>query len=450
MGIWPRFYKRAPVFIHRQCQFGIISLADGDFPVPDYTAAAIGNHHGVGARRDILQIKTAVFIRPTGFAADVHRHAGKRIAVRIGHRSADAVAFVVRRGRGVFINRPEYGVQSCGYYFLPEAAVRIWGWQGFSWLAPLALTVYLVMNSRRDFWRLLGLAAAWSAGALLAAYLVSLSGGWYLSKYINFAVSDLFGYGIYDGLLYWFTLWLAVVCALISAYWLMHSLVRQRTQARTLELKNRLLLDSYHTIEQKMRDSAALRHEFRHQITALDALYQQKDFDRLGKLLSALKHQESQLSQTRFTDNITVNAILQDAASRAAQAGAAFNTQVHIPTELTIPEKDLCMLLMNMLDNALEACKQVEKPEERFIRFKADVKNGFLAIKCENRYAGILNEGEHDELHTTKPDNMAHGFGLPQMSAVAEKYHSLLNISYTEEHVFIVQTALKLPKKKQA
>ena len=450
MGIWPRFYKRAPVFIHRQCQFGIIPLADGDFPVPDYTAAAIGNHHGVGARRDILQIKTAVFIRPTGFAADVHRHAGKRIAVRIGHRSADAVAFVVRRGRGVFINRPEYGVQSCGYYFLPEAAVRIWGWQGFSWLAPLALTVYPVMNSRRDFWRLLGLAAAWSAGALLAAYLVSLSGGWYLSKYINFAVSDLFGYGIYDGLLYWFTLWLAVVCALISAYWLMHSLVRQRTQARTLELKNRLLLDSYHTIEQKMRDSAALRHEFRHQITALDALYQQKDFDRLGKLLSDLKHQESQLSQTRFTDNITVNAILQDAASRAAQAGAAFNTQVHIPTELTIPEKDLCTLLMNMLDNALEACKQVEKPEERFIRFKADVKNGFLAIKCENRYAGILNEDEHGELHTTKPDNMAHGFGLPQMSAVAEKYHSLLDISYTEEHVFIVQTVLKLPKKKQA
>ena len=54
------------------------------------------------------------------------------------------------------------------------------------------------------------------------------------------------------------------------------------------------------------------------------------------------------------------------------------------------------------------------------------------------------------ELHTTKPDNMAHGFGLPQMSAVAEKYHSLLDISYTEEHVFIVQTVLKLPKKKQA
>lgn len=339
-------------------------------------------------------------------------------------------------------------IQSCGYYFLPEAAVRLFSWQGFAWLAPLALAVYLVMNRQRDFWNLLGLAAAWSAGTLLVGYLISLAGGWYLSKYINGAVSSLFTYGFYDGLLYWFTLWLAVVCALISAYWLLRALVRQRAQTRALEMKNRLILDSYRAIEQKMRDSAALRHELRHQVAALDVLYQQKDFDGLGNLLSDLKQQEAKLAQTQFTDNFTVNAILQDAASRAAQTGTAFGAQVHLPEELAIPENDLCTLLMNMLDNALEACEQVEKPEERFIRFKADVKNGFLAIKCENRYAGNLKDDEHGKLQTTKPNTLAHGFGLTLMSAVAEKYNSLLDISYTEDHVFIVQTALKLPKKK--
>lgn len=340
-------------------------------------------------------------------------------------------------------------IQSCGYYFLPEEAVRLFSWQGFAWLAPLALAVYLAMNRRRDFWKLLGLAAAWSAGALLAGYSLSLAGGGYLSGYINSAVSSLFTYGFYDGLLYWFTLWLAVVCALISAYWLLRVLARQRAQTQALELKNRLILDSYRAIEQKMRDSATLRHELRHQVTALDVLYQQKDFDGLGNLLSNLKQQEARLAQTQFTENFAFNAILQDAASRAAQAGIAFGAQVHLPEELTIPENDLCTLLMNMLDNALEACEQVEKSEERFIRFKTDVKNGFLAVKCENRYAGKLREGEQGKLESTKPDAQAHGFGLTQMSAVAEKYHSLLDISYTEDHVFIVQTALKLPKKKQ-
>lgn len=341
-------------------------------------------------------------------------------------------------------------VQSCGYYFLPEAAVRILSWQGFSWLAPLALAVYLVMNRRRDFWRLLGRAAAWSAGALLAAYLVSLAGGWYLSGYINNAVAGLFSYGSYDGLLYWFTLWLAVVCALISAYWLMRFLVRQQAETQTLALKNQLILDSYRAVKQKMRDSAALRHEFRHWLTAMEALCQKEDYEGLGALLGEMKQQDAGLAQMQFTENFTVNAILQDAASRAAQAGIAFDVQVHVPAELTVPENDACVLLMNMLDNALEACAKVSRPEDRFIRFKAEVKNGFFAIKCENSYAGELKEDKRGRLLTTKEEPEAHGFGLPQMSAVAERYHSLLDVSFTDDHVFIIQTALKLPKKKTA
>ena len=341
-------------------------------------------------------------------------------------------------------------VQSCGYYFLPEAAVSILSWQGFSWLAPLALAVYLAMNRRRDFWCLLGRAAAWSAGALLVGYLISLAGGWYLSGYINSAIAGLFTYGFYDGLLFWFTLWLAVACALISAYWLMRSLVRQQAETQALALKNQLILDSYRTVKQKMRDSAALRHEFKHWLTAMEALWQKEDYEGLGALLGEMKQQDAGLAQTQFTENFTVNAILQDAVSRAAQAGIAFDVQVHVPAELTIPESDSCVLLMNMLDNALEACSKVSKPEERFIRFKAEVKNGFFAVKCENRYAGELKEDKHGRLLTTKTEPETHGFGLPQMAAVAERYHSLLDVSFTDDHVFIVQTALKLPKKKTA
>ena len=341
-------------------------------------------------------------------------------------------------------------VQSCGYYFLPQPVVAVLSWPGFAWLAPLALLAYLAMNRRRAFWRLLGITAAWSAGALLVGYLLSLAGGWYLSDYLHSAVSNLFQYGVYDGLLYWFTLWLAVACALISAYWIMRSFIRQRAEAQALALRNRLIMDSYHAIERKMRDSAALRHEMKHQLTAMDAMYQKGDYAGLGALLGGLREQDSRLAQTQFTENFTINAILQDAAARAAQAGISFDAQVHVPAELNIPEHDLCVLLMNMLDNALEACGRMDKQENRFVRFKAEVKNGFLAVKCENAYAGELKEDDHGRLLTTKEEPEAHGFGLSQMSAVAERYHSLLDISFTDDHVFTAQTALKLPKKKCA
>ena len=181
----------------------------------------------------------------------------------------------------------------------------------------------------------------------------------------------------------------------------------------------------------------------------MDILYQQKDYQGLGTLLSEIKKQDASIVQTQFTDNFTINAILQDASLRAAQMGTTFDAQVHVSPELTIPENDLCMLLMNMLDNALEACAQMKKTEGRFIHFKAEMKNGFLAVKCENAYAGEIKEDSHGHLITTKANPEAHGFGMLQMSAVAEQYHSMLDISFSESHVFTVQTALKLPKKKE-
>lgn len=336
-------------------------------------------------------------------------------------------------------------IQSCGYYFLPLWVTQLFSRQEFSLVAPLALLVFLAMNRRRDFWRYLGLCAAWSAGGLLVWYLISLLSGGYLSAYLTEAVSDLFQYGIYDGLLYWVTLWLAIVCALISAFQVFRSFVRQRTETKTLRLKNKLVLDGYQAIQQKMRSSAQIRHEFRHQLTAMDALYQQNKLEQLGQLIHQLRQEEDGQAQTEFTKNFTVNAILQDAAARSVQRKVSFDAQARIPSQLTIPENDLCVLLMNLLDNALEAAAQVKNPQERWVRFKAEVKNGFLAVRCQNSYSGTLKEDEKGHLLTTKSDAEIHGFGMLQMSAVAEKYQSLLDVSYSEDGVFTVQTALKLP-----
>lgn len=338
--------------------------------------------------------------------------------------------------------------QTCGYYFLPENVLRILNWPGMAWLTLLALAIYIAMNRHREFWKVLGRAALWSAVALAAGYVISWITGRYLADYINMILQELVSYGIYDNLLYWITLWLAVVCALISIWNIMSSFAQQQTATQTLLLKNRLILDSYHAIEQRMKDNAAQQHEMRHHLAAMDALYQNKNSEGLGKLISGLTHQNNNISPVRFTENFTVNAILQDAAAQAAKTGISFEACVSLPRELTIPEDDLCIFLMNMLDNALEACNRMEKTENRFIRFKAELRHGFLAVKCENPYTGQLKEDENGLLLTTKDDPEAHGFGMRQMEAIAERYGSLLDISYTDNHIFIVQTALKLPEKK--
>lgn len=102
---------------------------------------------------------------------------------------------------------------------------------------------------------------------------------------------------------------------------------------------------------------------------------------------------------------------------------------------------------MNMLDNALEACRAVEPPEKRFIKLRIKVVRGFLAIHCENSFAGTLVTDEGGKIATSKADDVSHGFGLRQMERIATSYGSTLEISHSdEEGVFTVQTALKLPE----
>ena len=116
---------------------------------------------------------------------------------------------------------------------------------------------------------------------------------------------------------------------------------------------------------------------------------------------------------------------------------------IFAPEDLAIPAEDLCSLLMNLLDNALEGAAKVGPGA--FVRLRIQVNQGFLTVQCENRFDGAVQTDGRGSLRSTKADPDAHGFGLAQMRAVAEKYGSVLDLCWTDT-VFTVRTALKLPE----
>lgn len=339
--------------------------------------------------------------------------------------------------------------QGEGYYFLPLWAVELLSRPEIGISTAIALMVYLAMNRKRGFWKYIGLFAAWSGGALLICYLASLARGGYLSLYINESFLNLLQYGIYDGLLYWFTLWLTMVCTLVSAYVAVRAFADQNTEAQNLALKNKMILESFHQIEENMKESSAFRHELNHQLTALECLYQKGDYPGIKVLLDQWKQQLDDQAQTILTKNLVVNTILQEISQKASQRHIAFDVQVALPKDLPIAEQDLCSFLMNMLENALEACQKVEPAGRRFIRFRARTFHGLLAIQCENSFIGEIRKDAKGRLLTTKEDVAAHGYGLRQMAKIAEKYHSQLDIQYSTEGSFLVRAALKLPETKE-
>jgi len=113
-----------------------------------------------------------------------------------------------------------------------------------------------------------------------------------------------------------------------------------------------------------------------------------------------------------------------------------------IPENLDIEPVDLCIILGNALDNAIEECQRIEDDSvKKEIVLKMICKNDQLFISVANPMSGkaIIRDGR---FVTIKPDARNHGFGLKNIESVVQKYDGILDI-LTENNIFKLNIALK-------
>ena len=113
----------------------------------------------------------------------------------------------------------------------------------------------------------------------------------------------------------------------------------------------------------------------------------------------------------------------------AAENGIQMHTEIEFPRNTNIRSVDLCAIVGNLLDNALEAAGQVPEPERRYIRLIVRRINQMLVIKVENSFT-TLPASKDGELKTSKEENGLHGWGLKSARTAAEKYNGCIQTSY--------------------
>lgn len=375
---------------------------------------------------------------------------------------AFGVVFLLLAGlflMGVALKRPDYTLllpilgtallastriaQSAGAYFLPQRLTDLLIHPVFRLAIPLLLIAYLLANRKRGAIKALGYISLYAGIGLLLATLWSHFKGTYLANYLTEQVRFLMEGTYYDGLLYWLTMYLVFATTAITLYDSARGFINLRTESRLLAVKNQLVLDNYHSLQRKNEDTADLHHEWKNQMTALQLMLEQEDYSGAQRYLGEINQRLNNLIPHNYTEHFLLNTLLQYADGLATSKQVSLQAQVSVPKELTLQEEDLCTLLLNLFDNAIEAAGHVEPPENRFVRIKIHLVQGYLAIKCENSFDGTLLIDENGRYLSTKAHPDDHGFGIKQMRQIAAKYNTTLDISYTDD-VFTIQTALKV------
>lgn len=217
---------------------------------------------------------------------------------------------------------------------------------------------------------------------------------------------------------------LALYVILFAALWLLvkyRSTVSHAQHTRTSDTRAREMryYSYYSTQAQTLEEMRRFRHDYKNQLAGLKVLIDSGEYERAGEYLAGIATRfDGARSKTHtYSDNMLVDAILQNLAHRCEEAGIEFFAEVPIGSEIPLADYELCTVLCNLADNAFEAASKCT--ENRFISFTGSRRVKWLTVTAENSYDGVLLT-DKSGIVTRKSDRASHGLGLKSIRAIVE------------------------------
>ncbi len=208
---------------------------------------------------------------------------------------------------------------------------------------------------------------------------------------------------------------------------------------RIAAYQNDLITKHCDEVENIYRTMRGWRHDYHNHIQALLALTGRPE--ELRQYLWKLNDDLTTVDTVLKTGNVMVDAILNSKLSLIKSKEIAVKAKATVPAALPISEIDLCVIIGNLLDNALEACLRQSEAEERFIRVYIGTLKKQLYICVTNSVGGEVKKVGKSYLSTK--NSSAHGFGLMRIDRLTEKHGGYVN-RQSEDGAFATEVLLPL------
>ncbi|WP_058302822.1 sensor histidine kinase [Gorillibacterium timonense] len=207
---------------------------------------------------------------------------------------------------------------------------------------------------------------------------------------------------------------------------------------RIAAYQRELIETHYAEVDNMYKQIRGWRHDYRNHIQTMKAYAASGDMEAIKAYLDALDTDLSTVDTVIKTGNAMADAILNSKISLANSKHIPVQADAHIPLALKTSELDLCVIIGNLFDNAIEA--SLELPEEqRMIRVYMDMKNTQLYISFTNFTASKKRTKINGRFRTTKGEG--HGFGLVRMDNIIERHDGYISRN-SEDGAFTTEILL--------
>ena len=192
---------------------------------------------------------------------------------------------------------------------------------------------------------------------------------------------------------------------------------------RIVRYQSDLLATHYAEVENMYRQTRGWRHDYRNHIQVLKNYAQMGDLEAVKAYLDELAEDLNTVDMALKTGNKMTDVILNSKISLARSKEIQVRADAHVPVTLTTAQIDLCIILGNLFDNAIEACLKLPS-KERMIRVYMEMKNTQLYISFTNTTAQKKQTRENGRFASTKGGG--HGYGLVRVDTIIERYQGYI------------------------
>lgn len=286
-------------------------------------------------------------------------------------------------------------------------------------------------------------AVAWSIGYSAIGVILSILRSIVMPYLLVFERTEYYLYGLYPQIYIFVTL-ICITAFLFACYFFM---VRDlQAHEENMELSKKVLYkemnDTLAAInENNLRQMRKIRHEIQNRYAVMQVMLRNKQYDQMEVYFNEINNESSVVFSYVDTGNSAFDMVFNLELSKATAKKIEVTTKLIVPPRLPMSEMDLSGLMINLMDNAIEACDKIEEGE-RQIDVSAQVVHSYFVFRVSNT---VMKEKADAalSLETDKPNKELHGYGSKIVNDIVKKYNGQI-LRRMEDNKFLVYVMLDL------